>query len=216
MPDFLPRAVIFDWDNTLTDTRTTIAAALNATRRAFGLQEWTLEDIRQNSARASRESFPEWFGDKWPLARDYFYKQIQAIHLQTVEPMPGADKLVRWLYAQKFPLFVVSNKRGDLLRAEAEALGWRDFFGRLVGSTDARHDKPSRDPVILALKQSNFVPDDPAIWFIGDSETDMETARNAGCTAVFLGDRTEGELFKADRTFSDCHALYEWFYNALK
>tara|TARA_R100001086_G_scaffold137349_1_gene71705 strand:- start:1375 stop:1527 length:153 start_codon:yes stop_codon:yes gene_type:complete len=42
-PLTLPRAVVFDWDNTLVDTWPIIHDALNHTFRAWGLREWTLE-----------------------------------------------------------------------------------------------------------------------------------------------------------------------------
>ena len=45
----LPRAVLFDWDNTLVDTWATIAECYRATFAAFGLSPWTEEEVRRRA-----------------------------------------------------------------------------------------------------------------------------------------------------------------------
>ncbi len=57
-----PKAVIFDWDNTLVDTWPLIQAAIDATMRATGREEWGLEKVRNNVHKSMRESFPKIFG----------------------------------------------------------------------------------------------------------------------------------------------------------
>ena len=208
----LPRAVVFDWDNTLTDTRTTIATALNDTRKAFGLQEWTIEEIRQNSARSSRETFPEWFGANCDKARAYFYKRIDETHLVSIKEMPGADILVRSIHKMGIPMFVVSNKRGDLLRDEAKAMKWFDMFAGIAGSTDAVKDKPAREIVDLAMQEAGLTPD-ASVWFIGDAEIDVQTAYNSGCTPVLIGDIVLAKRLGVDLVFSDCQHLCDLLYN---
>ncbi len=73
----LPKALIFDWDNTLVDSWEAIAEAMNHTRQAFGLNVWTLDEIKANCTRAARESFPEWFGADWKKAYDVYYKAFR-------------------------------------------------------------------------------------------------------------------------------------------
>ncbi len=82
-------------------------------------------------------------------------------------------------------LGVVSNKRGELLRREADHLGWDGYFGRLVGAGDAEHDKPATDPVTMALSDGALTPDE-AVWFVGDAAIDMECAIRATCTPILL------------------------------
>ena len=54
-----PRALIFDWDNTLVDTWPTIHEALRQTFEAMDVEPWTLDQTRQRVRRSMRESFPE-------------------------------------------------------------------------------------------------------------------------------------------------------------
>jgi phosphoglycolate phosphatase len=99
--------------------------------------------------------------------------------------MPGAGGLLRGLAGSGLHLGVVSNKRGRFLRLEAERLGWTGHFGRLVGAADAPVDKPAVEPVDLALVESG-IPRGADVWFVGDTDIDMNCAINAGCLPVLL------------------------------
>ena len=67
-----PRAILFDWDNTLVDTWPLIHAALNQTLRHMQHPEWSLEKVRANVKKSMRESFPEMFGDRWEVAAKHY------------------------------------------------------------------------------------------------------------------------------------------------
>ncbi len=179
-----PTAILFDWDNTLVDGWAAIEAGLNDAFRAFGMREWSREEVLANVRRSLRESFPEVFGAGWERARDIFYAGVKAQHLEVLRPMPGVPGMLAGLAG---PLAVVSNKQGALLRAEAAHLGWAPRFGALVGAGDAAADKPSAAPLRLALEALGVAPS-PAVWYVGDTAIDMQAARAAGVTAVLLGD----------------------------
>ncbi|MBI3513164.1 MAG: HAD family hydrolase, partial [Proteobacteria bacterium] len=183
----LPRAILFDWDNTLVDNWPTIHDALNTTLAAMGHPTWSLAETRARVRASLRDSFPVMFGARWEAARDIFYARFEARHIETLAPLPGAAALLNALHARGVYLGVVSNKTGRYLRKEAAALGWTGRFGRLVGAQDAAVDKPHRAPVDLALADAGMVAG-PAVWFVGDTAMDMRCAYAAGCTAVLVGD----------------------------
>ena len=180
-----PEVILFDWDNTLVDGWAAIQSGLNAAFRAFGLPEWDRELVLARVRRSLRESFPDYFGADWERARDIFYAEVRATHLEVLTPMPGIPAMLAGLPA--LPLGVVSNKQGPLLRAEAGKLGWEDRFGVLVGAGDAAADKPDPAPLLLALDRMGHTAG-PHVWYVGDTALDMEAARAAGCVAVLLGD----------------------------
>ncbi|MDD5585550.1 MAG: HAD family hydrolase [Alphaproteobacteria bacterium] len=209
----IPRAVIFDWDNTLVDVWGVITESINEVRTAFKQDPWSVPEAKQHCTKALRYSFPEWYGDEWPKARMIFYDRYHQTHLDHLNVMPGAAELMAWLDERKVPAFVVSNKRGDDLRAEAEHLGWTGRFVAIVGSMDAPRDKPERDPVDLALGRAGLKADDPSIWFVGDTHADVECARNSGCTPVLVHNPGEALRMGVDLSFSDCQGLLELLYN---
>jgi phosphoglycolate phosphatase len=213
-PLTIPRALIFDWDNTLVDSWEAIAQSINYVRGEFGHPEWTLAEIKTNCTRAARDSFPEWFGADWQKAYDLYYQRFDQVRKSAkIRPLPGSVELLRWLKTQKIPAFVVSNKHGNYLRLEAATLKWQDFFAAIVGAQDAIRDKPARDPVDHALGQTSLTAH-ADIWFAGDSEVDVQCARNAGCTPVFIGDAATAARLSVARVFSDCQALQAMLYNA--
>ena len=180
-----PDAILFDWDNTLVHTWPTIHDALNTAQRAFGLAPWTMVETRRWVRKSLRDSFPALFGDRWVEAADVFYRRYGEIHLDLLEPVAGAARMLDDLAALGIYLGVVSNKRGEYLRREADHLGWDSYFGRLVGATDAPRDKPANEPVTMALDGSG-VPRGDAVWFAGDADIDLECAANAACIPVLI------------------------------
>ena len=203
-----PRAILFDWDNTLVDGWAAIEAGLNAAFREFGLPQWDRTQVLANVRRALRESFPELFGADWERARDIFYAEVRACHLQVLTPMPGAAMALE-AGAGRLPMGVVSNKQGPLLRAEALHLGWDRHFGPLIGAGDAAADKPSPAPILMALEALGLSPA-PDIWYVGDTALDMQAARTAGVRAVLMGDAAhDGGIGAtgAEQIFTNCHEL---------
>jgi len=205
-----PRAVLFDWDNTLVDTWPVIHDAMNTTLGHMGHALWSLDETRARVRRSLREAFPERFGDRWQEAREVFYTRFREIHLERLVARPGAEALLASLAEKHIPLGVVSNKMGDHLRREAEHLGWTHLFARLVGATDASRDKPAVAPVRLALAGSGVEPGG-TVWFVGDTAIDMECAHNAGCVPILVceiaPEAAEFENYSPRAHFSDCQAL---------
>jgi phosphoglycolate phosphatase len=205
-----PRAILFDWDNTLVDSWATIHEALNFLMRAMEKPEWSLAETHARVRLSLREAFPPIFGERWDEAREIYLGRFREIHLDRLSPLPGREAMLRALAGQEMFLGVVSNKTGELLRREVAQLGWADFFGSIVGAGDATVDKPAREPVHLALAPSG-VPAGADVWFVGDTAIDMECARNSGCVAVLLGaGAVAGEFarFAPDLSFADESGLF--------
>jgi phosphoglycolate phosphatase len=181
-----PRALIFDWDNTLVDTWPCIGRATNITLEAMGHPTWTDEEIRARVAGSLRDTFPKIYGDRWEEARDIYYKAFAAVHLDMLAALPDAEALLQYGRDAGLYMGVVSNKTGTYLRQEAAHMGWDRYFGRLVGSQDAVRDKPAPDPIWLVLKDSGIDTAGSDVWFIGDAAVDVACGRAAGCTTVLV------------------------------
>jgi len=182
-----PRALIFDWDNTLVDTWPVIHQALHDTFVDFNMPTWTLDESKARVRKSMRDSFPQLFGKDWVRAGDLYQQHYRAHHLDMLQPLPGAEEMLSLASKLGLPSVVVSNKKGNNLRTEVEHLAWNGWFAAIIGSDDASRDKPHPDPVHLALEYIDLPPG-PEVWFVGDSEIDLETAIACGCTAILFGD----------------------------
>lgn len=182
-----PKAVIFDWDNTLVDTWPLIHAAIDHTMVAMGKEPWGLEKVRDTVHKSMRESFPEIFGDRWQEAGEIYKKTYRSIHLEQIQLLPNALKLLNKLEEHGVLQFIVSNKIGLTLRKEAKKIGVDKKFFALIGATDADADKPSSKPVELALMGSGIDPKKDEVWFVGDTIADIDCAYNSNCRPVIYG-----------------------------
>ena len=180
-----PRAVVFDWDSTLVDNWGAITRALERTFLTMGHVPWTEDEVRARAKKSLRDTFPDLFGDRSDEATRLFYDGFEAVHLETLRPLEGAGDLLEGLAARGIPTAIVSNKNGGYLRREATHLGWDRYFHRVIGATDAPRDKPSPDPVFMALDGSGIAAG-PDVWFVGDSAVDLACAHAAGCIPVLV------------------------------
>jgi phosphoglycolate phosphatase len=211
-----PKALLFDWDNTLVDSWAVIHAALNETFVAMGHPLWTRAETEARVRGSLRDTFPAMFGDRWTEAEKVFYDAFGRVHLDRLTPLPGSDDLVQALAAGGYYLGVVSNKRGHYLRLEAERLGWHRHFHRLAGAGDSARDKPCREHVDHALGLGTDRPGPqagPDVWFVGDADIDIVCARNAGCRAILVRaepqSAAEREAAAPDLYFPNLAALGE-------
>jgi len=194
-----PRAVVFDWDNTLVDTWPVIHASFKATMEAMGQEPWTLEQTKDRVSKSLRDAFPELFGDRWEEARDIYYSAFERAHLASLVPLQNARDVLDHLQGRDVPMALVSNKTGRYLRLEVDHLAWGGYFQSVVGAGDAVRDKPDPESLLMALAPTGLQIG-PDIWFVGDSRSDLELARNAGCTGILVHPDPE----RAKSAFSDC------------
>ncbi len=181
-----PRAVIFDWDDTLVDNWDTAFKALNTALVHMGAKPWTEEEARRRSGPSARDLFTGLFGaDRWKEADKVYYDTFCALVLDNVKLHDRAEDFLKGLKENGVYMAVVSNKRNPLLSREVEHLGFNKYFTKVIGAGEAKADKPDPAPLLLALEGSG-IPAGPDVWYIGDSHTDMMCALRAGCTAVLI------------------------------
>ena len=209
-----PAAVIFDWDSTLVDNWRAIHLSLNATLTEMGHQTWTEEETRKRAKSSARDAFPNLFGKKSEQALKFFYEAFERFQLETLKVLNGAEGLIKVLSENEIYLAIVSNKNGDHLRKEVIELGWSGYFQKVVGASDAIEDKPSIEPVKLALKNAGL-DSKSIIWFVGDSVLDLQCATISGCVPILLeGSGIDDECLKdwpPHSIFSSCERLKEAF-----
>lgn len=181
-----PKIVLFDWDGTLVDSHGAIVRAMDDTLIALGRSPLTDDDWAMLGGKSARDAAPIVFGADAALGGRLFY-EAYAKHIGNLEPLPGVISLLTLLKEGGVEMAVVSNKRGPMLRAEVERLGWQDYFSAIVGAEDASHDKPHAAPAEFALLSCVQPFEAETCWFVGDQEADLGCALALGCTAVWVG-----------------------------
>jgi phosphoglycolate phosphatase len=180
-----PKAVIFDWDDTIVNTWYAALEALNTSFRAMGAPEWSDEEARAKAGASARDMFKSLFGDRWQEADKIYIDTYVQISAEKVRLLEDAEAVLKALHEAEVYLAIVSNKRGALLRKEATHLNLDRYFGRIVGAGDAKADKPDPAHVHMALENSGISAGQD-VWFVGDSHTDMLCASNSGCVPILI------------------------------
>ncbi len=192
------QAVLFDLDGTLLNTLQDLADATNAALAAFGLPVRTVDEVRRfvgNGVRLLMErAVPG--GAQHPQFEEIlaYFKEYYAAHCRVnTAPYPGVLPMLETLQAAGVPVAVISNKFDGAVKQLAAA-----YFGPrvalAVGEKPGVRKKPAPDAVLHALDQLGVAPQRAV--YIGDSDVDVATARNAGTDgiAVCWGFRSRQEL----------------------
>lgn len=188
-----PTAMLFDWDNTLVSTFKIIVSAINEALAYFEMPLWTEKEVRQRTQLSAKDWMPLTFGERWPQALEIYTASYKE-NADLLDPLPGAESLLKTNKSLNIRMSVISNKRKEILRHEIAQLGWGDFFEVIIGSGDLEVDKPSPILVYYVLEEMNLSIGHN-IWFVGDALVDWQCAEASGCLPVPLG--FENEMAKA-------------------
>lgn len=176
------KALFFDWDNTLVDAWPVLLTATNFTRNHFGLSPVSLDDLKILARSSTRESFPKNFGEKWQLAQDLFYSQVQN-NAHLLQIFPQTKNFLKSVNKKNLKTALISNKLNTLLKKEVAEFNLH--FDIILGSGDAPFDKPAKNMGSIALEKLNLQPHE--VIYIGDSITDWQFAENLGMLTIAIG-----------------------------
>ena len=186
---------IFDLDGTLLDTLGDLAASVNYAMRMLGMPEHSVDEVRlfvgNGVRRLMERAVPG--GAAHPAfeaAFATFRRHYMEHSLDTTRPYEGIPELLQDLKRRGRHTAVVSNKF-DAATKELCRHFFPDTIDVAVGEHEAEgiRKKPAPDTVLQALSQLG-VGQEGAVY-VGDSDVDIQTARNSGlpCISVLWGFR---------------------------
>lgn len=180
------KATLFDLDGTLADTFGDIAASVNRFLSEEGYPLRTDEEILAAISFGRREfilrSLPDGTAPEEVDRCVIRYTEIYQKHfMDTTAPYPGMPELIARLKAAGMKVAVVTNKAHPNAVRMVETIYPDVLFDRIRGLSDL----PAKPDPASALETASLLGVDPSeCAFIGDSELDMRTAKNAGMTPV--------------------------------
>jgi phosphoglycolate phosphatase len=184
-----PRAVVFDLDGTLIDSRKDIALAVNHVLRAHGLAELDVAQIasyvgdgaRWLVARSARLDYGDASVDELLAEFLEYYTRHATDHTRLV---PGAREVLDAL--AYLPLALCTNKPRRTTEATLSALGLDRVFRVVTAGGDLPHRKPEPEPLYFIARELAVEPAD--LVMVGDAPQDIECARAAGARSVGVED----------------------------
>ena len=193
--------VIFDLDGTLLNTLEDLYLAFNYAIKSFGYPERSLEEIKSfvgNGIKTAIErALPHKVSDEEFEKIVEKFKQYYIKNMYTkTEAYGGINEMLSELKQKGYKLAVVSNKYDDAVKTLCKNY-FKDYIEVAIGEGHGTEKKPSPTGVIKALKELNSNKEEAI--YIGDSEVDIQTAKNAQipCISVLWGFKDK-EFLKAN------------------
>lgn len=191
--------VIFDLDGTLLDTLEDLKNSVNYAMRQCGYPEHTLEEIRtyvgngilllmQRAIPGGKED-PQ-FDKAFALFKEHYGKHCN----DTTKPYDGIMELLHTLQKNNIKMAIVSNK-ADFAVKELNEIYFKELIPVAIGEKESEgiRKKPAPDTVMEALKELGSTAENSV--YIGDSEVDIQTARNSGMDEILCDWGFRGEEF---------------------
>jgi phosphoglycolate phosphatase len=215
------RAVLFDLDGTLVETRRDIATAVNLVLAERKLPAMTVDAVSEHVGRGARvlvtrclqdAGIPSPTEDQVKDAYQAFARAYADHLLDTSLPYAGIPLLLDRLSRAGCRLAVVTNKPEDLSRRLLDGLGLLGSFQLLVGGDTLDVRKPDPRPLLFTLDELGAAPAEAVM--VGDSGVDVEAARAAGTAAAAVtwgfGDRAALAAARPDALVDRPEELAAW------
>lgn len=185
--------ILWDLDGTLLDTLQDLADGTNHALRQFGYPERTVEEVRRfvgnGAQRLIEQAIPA--GADVAEVLEAFYAYYNAHCRVKTKPYDGILDALAEL-ERRFPMAVVSNKPDTAVKQLCA-----QYFSGLYARGESA-DCPRKPAPDMIYKAMDAVGVETCIY-VGDSEVDVATARNAGvpCLSVLWGFRDRQTLLNA-------------------
>lgn len=176
------KAVIFDMDGTILNTLEDLKNATNYSLRQFGMPERSLEEVRMFVGNGIRKlverAVPSGTSEeKIAQVLDVFLEYYEIHSADNTSPYPGILELVEKLKKSGIKTAVSTNK-ADVPAQELGRKYFNGIFDLIVGQQDGLKVKPAPDSVNKILSILDIQKKDAI--YIGDSDVDVQTAKNSG------------------------------------
>lgn len=180
--------VIFDLDGTLLNTIDDLSDGVNHVMEVYGFHQWTVDDIRRFVGNGIRnlmiKATP--MGEENPRFEEIFqcFKEYYTDHCQIkTKAYDGIMELLDTLDKKGYKMAIVSNKNNAAV-LELNEIYFAENIKVAIGEREGVRKKPSPDSVEEALRQLGSKKEDSL--YVGDSEVDFATAKNAEMDCVLV------------------------------
>lgn len=203
-------AVLFDLDGTLLNSLEDLADSANFALRAMDRPQHSLEEYRYYVGNGVRnlmrralsgrlDPIPQSDEPAAPLVEEAlqrFKAHYEINKTNKTKPYDGVFELLSQLKERGFRTAVISNKYDGAVRELAD-LYFSGLLDEAIGESQKVRKKPAPDGINEVLARFGYQKEDAI--YVGDSDVDVQTAKNAGmfCVGAAWGFRGRQELLQA-------------------
>lgn len=196
------KLVVFDLDGTLLDTLPDIQKALNYALSPYEIPQVELGETRRLVGRGLRNALYGAVAESGVRIEDndlaLMYELLVSSYMrhpsENTYPYDGIPELLKHLDKEGIMVAIASNKKDEIVKRIVKDVLPFVHFTFVIGQKDEYPLKPDPEGILTEIGKLGLDRDD--IVYVGDSEVDAETGKNAGCDYLIVnyGFRTEREL----------------------
>ena len=181
------RALVFDLDGTLIDSKMDLVNSVNATLREMKRKALPTDLVASYVGSGAPVLIQRALGgnpseEELQRALAFFLLHYEENKLDQTRLYPGVEKTLAEL--KSLPMSVLTNKPVKISVKILEGLGVARYFRAIYGGNSFETKKPDAMGARYALSELNVAPGEAAM--VGDSDVDVQTARNAGMRSVIV------------------------------
>jgi phosphoglycolate phosphatase len=179
------RALIFDLDGTLIDSKRDLIRSVNAMLRELRRGELAEETISGYIGHGAPQLVARAMGngstdEERQRALQFFLSYYEEHKMDSTCAYPGVRETLEQL--ARMPMAVLTNKPVRISVRILDELGLSQYFRAIYGGNSFETKKPDPLGARTILRELAAAPGEALL--VGDSEVDVQTARNAGTLAA--------------------------------
>lgn len=185
----MKKLLIFDLDGTLADTMPSILHAVNLTMKHFGYPEKTYDDVRRAIGNGAYKLIErvipaEIAADKNAVleALEYYERMYDETYIEADRCYDGMSQTLCELKRRGYTIAVLSNKQDEYVKPIVERITEKGTVSLAIGQRDGYPRKPDPTVPYIIVGELGYTTENSV--FIGDSDVDVITAKNAGMMSV--------------------------------
>src|SRR5579859_834935 len=181
------RALVFDLDGTLIDSKMDLVNSVNATLRELKREALPTDLVASYVGSGAPVLIRRALGgnpseEELKRALAFFLVHYEEHKLDQTRLYPGVAETLAEL--KSLPMSVLTNKPVKISVKILEGLGVSQYFRSIYGGNSFETKKPDPAGANHVLNELNVLPTDAAM--VGDSEVDVQTARNSGMKSAIV------------------------------
>ncbi|WP_102344899.1 pyrophosphatase PpaX [Bacillus sp. Marseille-P3661] len=170
--------LLFDLDGTLIDTNNLIITSFVHTLEHYFPGQYTREDVLQFIGPTLYETFSTLNPEKAEEMMQVYRKFNHEKHDELVTEFETVYDTIQYFHEKGYKLGIVTTKIRTTVEMGLRLTKLDQFFDVIVTLDDVKRAKPDPEPIQLAMKQLNAVPEHTIM--VGDNHHDIEGGKNAG------------------------------------
>ncbi len=180
------KAVLFDNDGTLVDSRDLILASFHHAGPAVLGRQLSDEEYLQKVGQPLNVQVKDFTDDPELQQRfcDVYRAHNKTVHDQMIKTFPGTAQALAKLADAGLALGVVTSKRHDTAVRGLEVTGLWQYCRCLVGWDDIERPKPDPQPVEVGCEMLHVAPAE--CMYVGDAPFDVQAGNAAGCATAAI------------------------------